>query len=588
MDKNVLTYIKNKNNEIQYDWAEEDFRGTERYKILYEDIPLEDLKDIFAYFHYQFNALFKELNSGRNRLNAEPSRYYLRVLEEYKSLKDNLQETDYTFEIDKLYENKIIDLDKLIQSSGGTDIPDDFERTPIIDIRPIFKLLSKNDIKNGLKLFQKIITKLYDKNWELGKTFQSKVRYKSFQNNLLTWETMLSDDEKKLLKNNWKDIRELVHDVFGSEVKIKNNNVQNIDIEKNKRLNQPKVIETSSKKREINNELKQRFSDKTIEYNFKYKNILLKGVPGTGKSRLIDTIIKNQLNLKDHYETNVLRINVHSASSNADLMQGIGISSNDDGHIEYKEKQGLILELIEKATFNPNQPFVLVLEEIQENSLNELIGDLIYLIEDSKRAKGYKADNKEYSYMELIDNISKQSIEDVHSIKLPSLISQDKKSKKMIIPHNLFIFCTSNYRDDRKVIEDNLLRRFEVIEIYPKYKDEVKEFNNQEVSDFLKALNEFIVKVLKSNGEIHPDRFMIGHSIWLKVEDRKEFIRAFLKVITEFKDIKDMHFDDFQKIVKDLDFPFKVEKEYASYEEWIKVLQKECYDFLGERSLDNK
>jgi len=326
--------------------------------------------------------------------------------------------------------------------------------------------------------------------------------------------------------------------------------------------------------------IKKNFSDKKIEYKFNYKNILLKGVPGTGKSRTIDHIINNHLNLKEEYqETNVLRINIHSASSNADLMQGIAINSND-GNIEYKEKQGLVLEFIEKATFNPNQPFVLVLEEIQENSLNELIGDLIYLIEDSKRAKGYKADNKPYIYSELIDIIIKQNSA-IHSVKLPSLISKVDKVKRMIIPHNLFIFCTSNYRDDRKVIEDNLLRRFEVIEIYPKYKDTIGDaFKSDEVSNFLKDLNTSIVSVCSDNGEIHPDRFMIGHSIWLNVTEKKSFSRAFLKVITEFKDIKDMHFDDVKKIVKDLDFPFGVEKEYDSYEEWINVLQNECYDFL--------
>jgi len=202
---------------------------------------------------------------------------------------------------------------------------------------------------------------------------------------------------------------------------------------------------------------------------------------------------------------------------------------------------------------------------------------LIYLIEDSKRAKGYKADNKEYTYMELIDNIMKQN-QNIHSIKLPSLISQEKKFKRMIIPKNLFIFCTSNYRDDRKVIEDNLLRRFEVIEIYPKYSKEM--FLSIEVSKFLEELNKSIVSVCKSNGEIHSDRFMIGHSIWLKVENKEDFSRAFLKVITEFKDVKDMYFDDFQKIVKDLKFPFEVEKEYENYEAWIEVLQTTCYDFL--------
>jgi len=334
----------------------------------------------------------------------------------------------------------------------------------------------------------------------------------------------------------------------------------------------------NEKKEEI---IKQKFSDEEIKYKFTYKNILLKGVPGTGKSRTLNHIINNHLNLKEEYqETNVLRINIHSASSNADLMQGIGISSNENGNIEYKEKQGLILELIEKATFSPNQPFVLVLEEIQENNLNELIGDLIYLIDDSKRAKDYKADNKEYTHSEVIDEIVKQNSA-IDTVKLPSLISKVDKVKRMIIPHNLFIFCTSNYRDDRKVIEDNLLRRFEVIEIYPKYKDTIgDDFKSDEVSEFLRELNESIVTVCSSNGEIHSDRFRIGHSIWLEVETKEDFSRAFLKVITEFKDVKDMHFDDFQKIVKDLEFPFGVEKEYDSYEEWINVLQNECYEFL--------
>jgi hypothetical protein len=71
--------------------------------------------------------------------------------------------------------------------------------------------------------------------------------------------------------------------------------------------------------------------------------------------------------------------------------------------IKYSENQGLILDIIKRATLHPKQPFVLILEEIQENSLNELIGDLIYLIEDDKRAK-LTADNDEYdSYENLVD-----------------------------------------------------------------------------------------------------------------------------------------------------------------------------------------
>ncbi len=121
-----------------------------------------------------------------------------------------------------------------------------------------------------------------------------------------------------------------------------------------------------------------------------------------------------------------------------------------------------------------------------------------------------------------------------------------------------------------------------MIEIYPRYKDEIGDkFLNSYVSDFLKELNTSIMTICQESGEIHPDRFMIGHSIWLNVNSKKEFNRAFLKVITEFKDIKDTHFDEFKKITKDLNYPFKIEANYNSYEEWIKALQTECYDFLS-------
>ncbi len=305
------------------------------------------------------------------------------------------------------------------------------------------------------------------------------------------------------------------------------------------------------------------------DLNFKIKNLLLKGVPGTGKSRAIEKIINEKLNLKDHKE-NILRINIHSASSNADLMQGIGISSKD-GKIEYKEKQGLILNLIERATFKPHQPFVLILEEIQENSLNELIGDLIYLIEEDKRAKDIVADDEAYEYQELVEKIIKDNPQTAY-VEIPYLVNDSTEYRKMIMPNNLYIFCTSNYRDDKKVIEDNLLRRFEVLEIYPKV-DVVNEY----CKEFFSQLNKNILEVMKD--EIHPDRFLIGHSNWLYVDNDKKFYRAFLKVVVEFKDIKEVEFSDFKEIVEKL--PLVNELDLSSYKALIEDLQtKAGYDFL--------
>ncbi len=311
---------------------------------------------------------------------------------------------------------------------------------------------------------------------------------------------------------------------------------------------------------------------------FPYRNILFKGVPGTGKSRAIDKITTDQLGLEKN-DKNVLRINIHSASSNSDLMQGIGISSNN-GEIQYSEKQGLILDIIKRATLHPNQPFVLILEEIQENSLNELIGDLIYLIEDEKRARlKVKVDDQEYDSYEALINKLIDEDSGIPYVEVPYLVNDSTDYKKMIMPSNLFIFCTSNYRDDKKIIEDNLLRRFEVIEIYPN-KDVASEY----AQEFLESLNISILTTMQENHEIHPDRYMIGHAIWKDVEDDKSFYRAFLKLITEFKDIREIEFDIFKKIIKNTKFPDNIEVDMdtkESYFDLIQDIQKKIdYGFL--------
>lgn len=319
---------------------------------------------------------------------------------------------------------------------------------------------------------------------------------------------------------------------------------------------------------------------------FRYKNILLKGVPGTGKSHLIDKIItdKDKLALEKN-DNNILRINIHSASSNADLMQGIGIATKKD-QIIYSEKQGLILNHIRKAITSPKQPFAIVLEEIQENSLNELIGDLVYLIENSKRTDLSTEPSQDFSNMEsFIEDYIKNN-PNTYYVEMPYLVSTETRYRKMILPNNLYVFCTSNYRDDKKVIEDNLLRRFEVIEIYPAYKETIgNDFKSKDVSDFLKKLNEEIVKHFHENGEIHPDRFIIGHAIWLDVENIVEFYAKLLKVVTEFKDIKELDFNsDLKPILASIDnYPFEIKKnefQKNNYKDLIEYLQNKCYSDL--------
>lgn len=359
-----------------------------------------------------------------------------------------------------------------------------------------------------------------------------------------------------------------------------------------------------SNNKEKGNIKRLEFSNKQIgNLNFEYKNILFKGVPGTGKSKTIDNIIfdHDKLNMNE-LQNNILRINIHSASSNSDLMQGISISTTDDKkNVIYKEKQGAILSHIFKAIYKPKQPFVLILEEIQENSLNELIGDLIYLIEDTKRAVVELdiPNDTEISYEELFNKIEqkfKETDKTLHHVELPSLVENSNTNIKMIVPENLFIFCTSNYRDDKKVIEDNLLRRFDVIEIYPKYDEKI--YSSKDIPLFLEKLNNQILEQFKN--ETHPDRYMIGHANWLDIqeEDKEEnqvaFYKALLKVIIEFKEIREIDFDSevkpiLENVFKDIKllsdrleqylkiFYNEDNLELKSYKNIVDILQQKVY-----------
>ncbi|KAA1150668.1 hypothetical protein EU510_16425 [Pseudoalteromonas sp. FUC4] len=310
-------------------------------------------------------------------------------------------------------------------------------------------------------------------------------------------------------------------------------------------------------------------------------NLLLKGVPGTGKSWSIDQILNKYFSLEVPVTNNegqilsrLKRINLHSGSTNSSLMQGVSVSAKENG-VVYDEKIGLILDFVLTAIKYPSIPFALVLEEIQENNLNELIGDLIYLIEPSKRAKSYDV-NPDCNIFEEILRLTNQN-SNIHYVTIPNLINGNLVEKRLFLPSNLYFFCTSNYRDDKKVIEDNLLRRFDVLEIYPNY----EAIKHVDVSEFLKRFNELIANKIH---DIHSDRFIIGHANWMYVEDKESFSQAFLKLLIEFKDIREIDFEILQEIFGQVKIPFDLDIiEYQDYQSLTKYIQNNCgYSFLND------
>ena len=69
--------------------------------------------------------------------------------------------------------------------------------------------------------FEKLVKKIYDRDYDLGRCFEESIKFVSFENGVLSWQSNPKGECKNLLKNAYGIIRHFVQDTFGIETKIK-------------------------------------------------------------------------------------------------------------------------------------------------------------------------------------------------------------------------------------------------------------------------------------------------------------------------------------------------------------------------------
>lgn len=208
-----------------------------------------------------------------------------------------------------------------------------------------------------------------------------------------------------------------------------------------------------------------------------YKQLILTGVPGVGKSYFINR-------LKDFFEVTLIQF--HQNYSYQDFICGQTLTQ---GSVTLKK--GVLLDLIKKANESPKNNFLLVLDEINRGNISAIFGELMFLLD--------RGDN---------------------SIFLPEL------NLNISLPENLFILGTMNTADRSLAILDYALRRrFPFIELFPDYDllDQLLAIqkSNGEIErifgKFLQKVNNNIEQVLKSKD------YKLGHSYLLKIRERSGF-----------------------------------------------------------------
>jgi len=102
------------------------------------------------------------------------------------------------------------------------------------------------------KVFEALVEKIYDRNFDLGECLKHNIHFKSFENNTLTWESEAQGDEKKMLITHWSVIKMFVQDLFGIETKIINISKENLspseELKKKVDTQNPDPIETAEKR----------------------------------------------------------------------------------------------------------------------------------------------------------------------------------------------------------------------------------------------------------------------------------------------------------------------------------------------------
>jgi 5-methylcytosine-specific restriction enzyme B len=215
------------------------------------------------------------------------------------------------------------------------------------------------------------------------------------------------------------------------------------------------------------------------------KNLILQGPPGTGKTWLAKRLAKALIE-QNHVSDEQMRVvQFHPALSYEDFVRGY--RPGGDGRLTLTD--GLFLQVVQAAIAQPDVEHVLIIEEINRGNPAQVLGEMLTLLECSKRSR---ADAMELAYSR-------------------------SRGEKVYVPENLYVIGTMNVADRSLALVDLALRRrFAFVNLSPSLNGAWQQWCLGKGIG-LTDLEHIQIRMEALNEEIAADRslglqFQIGHS----------------------------------------------------------------------------